>query len=438
MSFLLLTIVSASVSWLLFWIGKWWLSFIPIAFLLLYSGDFISQFSFKSTSKNITREHGALLSWLCIMIGLLLLWHTQSISRYYTTWCIIATNIILLLLSYYHDYKEGMSIFSRWIVISRLLTLAVWWYYHLSSDTLIIISTGASIQVFGTWYIITYFYDHHKEQHQKALLHKEIRAYISIYIISYYIFSGNSVGIVIQLWCTTFLIALRQHFLSYQSTLRHEKSEWLTGRALLQGQKILKRYEDKKDSTYSIMNNFLRRWRIPSHDGLQFLQIAQGIQIVLLIGTSIRQLYHHGDHVLIWYRLGVACFMISLFGIERQDKLFWRYKKFALIIVSGALYVTIFSQSTSRNTIVLWSLAWNCINMFTCLFYDLIIPEPKRILTRNDLLFWMLRTNLTVVVTLLSLFKLQLGGDTLFALWCIIIGTMSFFSYHIWKKYSLV
>ena len=438
MSFIVLFIISIWTSSLFFRIGKGWLSFIPLFFLLLYSGDYIGQFSFKKVWKKVTNRHWALLSWLCIMVGIILLWKTEWILRYYTTGALVTINNIFLLLSYHTNYEDGKTTFSQWTIISRLLLISIGIYNRIELNTILIIMNIASIELFLVREMVWRYCEKNKENEKDILLNKEIWGYITIYFLSFLIFWFSLISSVLQIWYSTFLIALRQHFLSYQSKLIHEKEEWLTGRALLQGQKILKRYEDKKDQTYSIMNTFLEYWIVPSHKWLQFLQIAQGIQMMFLIGISIYKLRNWIEDVLIWYWLWVLCFIINLFWLDRQDKLFSRYKKLSLIITSGALYITVFSQSTSQTTIVVWSLIRNTSNMFLCLFYDTLIPENKRILTRGDLLFRMLRTNLTVIISIFTLFQLSLSWDALFALSCIIIWGTGYFSYHIWKKYSIL
>lgn len=434
MSFLLITLISSCTALILFRIGKWELSIVPAFFVLLYSGDFITQLSFKSISYRINREHGALLSRTFIMIGILLLWHSQSVYRSYSAIATVSLTTLLFIISYHTDYKEWKYVFWQWMLVWWLLLIGTWrWYWGLWLETLLSLATRWSIQLFVIRYGIYQFY----EKDPATEYNKEIRWYMSIYLLIYQIFSYNIlIVIVVQLWCNTFLIALRQHFITYQLELNHEKQEWLNGRALLEWQKVLQRFKDKQDNKYSIMSTLLDWWWIPSKAGLESIQILQWIQIILLISISGWQLYNGVEWTLLRYRLWVACFVITLFCIDRQDKLFWRYKKSVLMLVNGAIYITLFSQELSRNTIVLRSLSRNCINMFTCLFYNTIVSESKRILNRNDLLFWMLWTNVTTIITLLSLVQTQLSGDVLFALGCIIIGCSWFFSYHIWKKYS--
>ena len=78
---------------------------------------------------------------------------------------------------------------------------------------------------------------------------QEIALYICIYVILYGIFDPNMYAvIVIQLWFTTSLIAIRQNYLSTKDNVVNKKKDGLTGRAILSGQKVLERYDNNTQS----------------------------------------------------------------------------------------------------------------------------------------------------------------------------------------------
>lgn len=79
-------------------------------------------------------------------------------------------------------------------------------------------------------------------------------------------------------------------------------------------------------------------------------------------------------------------------------------------------------------------MSWLCLNMITALFYKDLFPKASNLFTHKDILFWLTLIIIGSVLTVLSLTRLTLSGDILFALGCIIIGIVSFFSYHIWRK----
>jgi uncharacterized membrane protein len=72
--------------------------------------------------------------------------------------------------------------------------------------------------------------------------------------------------------------------------------------------------------------------------------------------------------------------------------------------------------------------------MIMAVFYREIFPQAQHILTRKDILFWLSMIIIWGIITILSLTRLALSGQILFALASIIIGLVSFFSYHIWKR----
>lgn len=437
MSFIILAIISSLVWWLLLRIGKWWLLSLPAFLLTTYLIDRLNQFSFKKFTPKIEIEQGITISWIIVMIGLVMLAESQKVWRLYSGFFLICINTLLLVISYYTHYKEWTKNFFRWLISGRCITTLLWIIkYNIDLNFAIKIITIGTIRIGIICHIIPFSFTLSQKENENLNQKKEIISYLFIYLLCYWILWSSYMAVIaLQLWFITVFISLRQQFLSYESHIQHEKQVWLTGRALLQWQKVLKRYASKKDSEYTIMNTAKKYSLIPSHYGLRFLQISQWILILLLIIVSIRWLRHDNTQSLLRYWLGVACFVINIFVLDRQDKFFNRYKKFALVILSSAFYLTLFYNTHINNTFVMTSLGWNCLNMFICLFYDTIIPLQKRILNRQDLIFWMLWTSGTSIITLLSLGSLKLPGDVIFALWCIIVGMISFFSYHIRKKY---
>ncbi len=437
MSFVVLAIIS-SLSWLLLlWIGKGWLLLVPTFFLIIYAIDRINHLWIKKINPRITVEHGILISRCVIMIGISLLMNSQQIGWQSLWLWLVATNTFLLFLSYYNNYQEGKSIFFWGLPLSWIISISIWIInHHIDRTYAMVILTIATVQCIIVLYIIHKYLTTNDNDNNQLYQSKEIVMYILLYLCCYRLLLWNNASIIVlQLRSVTVLISLRQQFLSYQSHIQHEKQIWLTGRAILQGQKVLKRYESKKDTTYSIMNNAISLGIVPSKKWLEFLQLSQWILIVSLIAISVWSLWHNNVQILLRYRLGVLCFVISIFTLDRQDKFFNRYKKLWIIILSSAFYLTLFYKTQINGSFIIASLWRNCINMLCCLFYDTLVPLQKRILNRHDLIFWMLRTNWTSIITLLSLWWLNLSGDIIFALGCIIVGMISFFSYHIWRKY---
>ena len=443
MSFFILTIVS-TITWRMFFrIEKWWFAFIPLFFMILYSIDRFTQISFSNIWNILSTkaEYGSILSWFCIMIWITALAHAQHINRYYNWWFLVVLNTILAIISYQYHYKEWKVIFIRGLLGSRIIMALSWWYrYNYDNISMIIITIGFLETLWVCQSVIVVQWSRLSESDKIFLNYiKELSIYGLCYSICYRIFPHSYLSmIVLQMLCTTIFIWLRQQFLSYQSQLHHEKNTSLSARALLEWQKVLTRYENKKDSTYSFMNGILSRWFLPSQKWLALLQYIQWIQIIALIFITIRGLWQQEQHIIIRYRIGISCFIINIFLLDRQERFFEWYKKLGLILISSSFYITLFSSTHINSVFIISSLTWNCINMIWCLFYDTIIPLPKRILNRQDLLFRMFIINLTSIISIISLWSLAISNDSIVALWCIIIGIVSFFSYHIWTKYNII
>jgi len=440
MGLLIVLSISIATSFLLFWIGKSRLSTIPIFFSLLYSIDSIWWLSFKSFKWTIKIEHSIIIFRYIVLVGVTLLLYHQHINRITIAVILAILNSFLLVWSHHARYKEWIEIFHWWLVWSYIITIGLaysQWYSEI--DHIMSIMSIWCLLSFVIYHSIDFLvttnnipFDIKNDSIQK----KEFYTYLSISFLCYRIFTPNYLAaLVLQLFVTSIFIAIHQQFLAYQKGLQTEKDNNLTGRAILQWKKVLQRYEEKKDFIYSMMDN-LTQWKlVPSTWWLYMLQSLQFIQTVLFIGVSIYFLILWQAYTLIRYRLGVLCFILTLFFLDRQDTFVHRYKKLWIIMISGAFYMTLLSQYEMNSWFVIGSFLRNCINMIICLFYDTIVPITKRIFKAGDLLFWMIINNLAWIITIISLGYLHISGDIIFALCCIIIGMMGVFSYLIWKKY---
>ena len=442
MEFIILTLISSLTSATFFWIERWRFSVLPAFLFCIYIMDHVGNFSLmNSFSRSWFVRYWSLFSRLAIVIGINILLHSQWLSLYYIGWIIIVLNTILVFISYCTNYKEWESTFFWWLIYARFSLCVQWIIRHdFWLGNIVSVVTISVIWIFllisGIWTRLSQQKKSSEDSIVQIREYKEIIFYIAIYLATYRVIGNNNLAtITIWLWCTTLLIMLRQQFLSYQDEITHEKNAFLSARALLQWQKVLTWYASKKDRTYTTMNAFFQSGLVPSSFGLNGLQIIQWIQMFLLVSLSARQLWNNTQYVLFRYWSGVLCFIISLFGLHRQERFFERYKKLALIVLTWAFYLTLFDSTRVNNSFVWLSFVRSMLNMFSCLFYDVIVPVSKRILTRHDLIFWMLWANFCVVITILTLTILKLSGDVFFALVCIIMGLSSFLSYNIWKKY---
>jgi hypothetical protein len=197
----------------------------------------------------------------------------------------------------------------------------------------------------------------------------------------------------------------------------------------------LERYDDNTRSfSITFFTRLIKNGYMPSGFGMKILQYTQLISISILVIISIVGVINDVGYTLIRYWLGILCFIITLFGIQSQEKFISYYKPIGLTLITGAYYITLFDSTSTGSIFTRWSLSWLCINMITCLFHQELFPARKSLFSHKDILFWLSMIIISSVISILSLIRLPLSGDILFALGCIIIGLVSFFSYHIWRK----
>ncbi len=432
---LLISIISIIYSRFFVWIDFSRLSLIPLFFLIVYIISTLSSFSVFSNHNNIFKTHGFIFSWGLILIWLMILLINQWLVWYHVLIILVIINTLLYYSSYQREYNEWKSLFSRWSIITYLSGIIYILRTHQYEYLLTTLALWSIISLL-IYYSIPLWFTLNDHDQKITKIQQEIALYICIYVILYGIFDPNIYAvIVIQLWFTTLLIAIRQNYLATKDNVINKKKEGLTWRAILSGQKVLERYDSNTQSfSITFFTNLIKNGYMPSAFWMRFLQYSQIISIIGLIIISIHWILYDSGYLLIRYRLWILCFMITLFWIQSQEKLIHYYKPIALTLITWAYYITLFDTAYNPAIFTRGSLSRLCLNMITALFYKEIFPKAKNLFTHKDILFWLSLIIIGSVITVLSLIKLNLSWDILFAIWCIIIGIVSFFSYNIWRR----
>lgn len=434
--FLLISIVSTLIGYFFIWINISRLALIPGFFLLLFTINSLGGFSLKNITEEQLKNYGANISRSIIIIGIIILLINQGLVWYHVISITVIINIILYLSAYQRNYHEGKSVF----IWGMLITFLVWiWYvvWNGQYNSIANIISLWSISFLILFYSMPYLFKKLSEQDQIILSHqRELALYVCLATLIYWIFQPNYHAVIVsQLAFITLCIGVRQTYLTRKKEVKQEKKSWLNGRSLLAWQKVLERYDDQNKSLdLHIFNFLINNEYMPSAYGMKIMQYSQIILILLLITITLWWLFTNTAHTLLWYRLGILCFIITLFGIQSQEKFVSYYKTIAIWLITGSYYITLFDTTRDSGIFTRGSLIWLCLNMITCLFYDDIFPKTKYLFTKNDILFWLSMIIIGGVITTLSLVRLPLNWSILFALWCIIIGMVSYFAYHIWKK----
>ena len=430
--FLFLGVLSILFGAFFLWIEIQRLVILPTIFILLYSISFLSSVSIPNFTKNIAKNSGIIGAWLLILIGIVILLINQWLVRYHVIIITTIFNALLYYSSYKRDYNEGKSLFSWWIIITQCIGI-IYAIRSKNYDSINYIGLLWSISLLTIYYSIPKLFQLNDSDSCIINQQQEVAVYGCIYILIYQIFNPNySAIIVTQLWFTTLLIAIRQNYLTTKDIVLSKKKNWLNWRALLSWQKVLERYDNNtKNFSITFFTGLIKNGCMPSEFGMKILQYIQIINITILVMISIIWAINNAWYTLIRYWLGILCFVITLFGIQSQEKFINYYKPIALTLITGAYYITLFDNTSTSSIFTRWSLGRLCINMITCLFYQELFPASKLLFSQKDILFWLSIIIISSIISIISLVWLPLSGDILFALGCIIIGMVSFFSYHI-------
>ena len=434
--FFIITTISSLVWYFFIWIGISRLALIPLSFLMLFFISILGGLSLWTLTKDQIKNNGALLSWWIIIIGIISLLINQWLVRYYVVIVTVLINILLYISSYQRAYEEGKSVF-LWGTLMTFLSAA--WYLIRTQQygSLANIISIASLSYLILFTLIPYLFQDLSEKDYITIENqKEISLYACIGTILYRIFQPNYNAVLVsELAFMTLLIGVRQTYLTRKIEIKSEKKSWLSGRALLSWQKVLERYDDQNKSLdLHIFNFLIKNNYMPSSYGMIVLQYVQIVLIIMLVMLSVRGLMNNVSNTLLWYWLWIASFIITLFWIQSQEKFITYYKTIAIGLITWSYYITLFDTTSNSSIFTRWSLIWLCLNMIMCLFYEDIFPKAKDLFTKKDILFWLSMIITGGIVTTTSLVWLDLNGSIVFALWCIIIGMVSYFSYHIWRK----
>jgi hypothetical protein len=135
-------------------------------------------------------------------------------------------NIILYYSAYKRNYDEGKKLFSRGIIITQGMAII----YSIQTghyESISYIISAASLTLLALYYTIPLLFPKISDHDYNIITkQQEIALYCCIYAVFYRFFSPNySAIIVIQLWFTTCLIAIRQSYLTTKDTVLSKKRD---------------------------------------------------------------------------------------------------------------------------------------------------------------------------------------------------------------------
>lgn len=433
---IILLSTSLATSYFFVWINIQRLALIPLAIGLAYIVMSLSGFSMPYFTTDMLKIHGAKFSRSLICIGLMLLFISKGLVWFFVVGLTSLINLLLYLSSYQRDYREWKSTFLIWFLTTFILGIG----YILQTGQYHVLGVFVSIYVIG-FFTLTHLMTHLRTQlsesdRTRLQLYKEISAYGIGLTLIYRLFQPSLNAIIVwQLAFITCCIAIRQSYLSRSKEVLQEKKVWLSGRAILAGQKVLDWYDDQSKAFDLHMFNFLiQKGYLPSSFGMKLLQYIQIILIVILIIATVIGLFGQVSYNLVRYWLGILCFVITLFGVKNEEQLLSYYKIAGISIITGSYYITLFDVTSHSSVFTRGSLTRLSLNMMLCLFYEQLFPQAKQLFTRSDILFWLMMIMLGSIITILSLVWLPINSSVLFAIGFIIIGMVGFFAYHIREK----
>lgn len=406
-----------------------WVSTIPLAFFVLYSADRIiglSGWAKKySGRKQVWQEYGWSLSWIVSMLWLIYLWQQQWFPRYSTSWLLFMINILGRAWSFRKNYTLGEHIFIHGGRATSLvlIILSIWHSPSWTWEIAILITTLRQI---------LYRYRLHqptKDNDKKYFLtSKEVCNHLWRYsIIGTVVLPDRGSGLVLIMAYNAIILGLY----NYSTTLEiytNQPQKVLRPRDILQGKTFHEANERHDTFWWSLLKRLYKQWRIPSWGWLQFLQCINILSLSwLLLWTGISYFQTSDISIMLWYRIGVICFIIALLATHRESYWYHRYKKIAFIIAVTALYVTMLPLGIETMHIVIISALWQIGHIGFIINGGRFLKQYN--ITVSDRLLWLGSIIACTAITIFFVFTLPIKTDIAFALTCIIIGLIAFLSY---------
>lgn len=438
LGFLLLSIISGIVGYFFLWTNVDYLALLPLMVVAVYALSMIWWVPVQKLSKIHIKKYGSTLSWLLILLGIITLLISQGLAWNHVIGSLVILNIVFYLSAYQRNYQEGKTTFLAWIYASFSVAVLYSVRYQHGTNVAYIASIW-SLSMVVIFSIIPLIFSWLANNELILLAQrKEISTYASIAMLFYrLLYPQPNLIIVSRIVIGAIIIAIRQNYLSRKELFVQEKKVWLSGRALLEWQKVLERHDRQHTSRDLHFFDFLiAKWYMPSRYGMKILQYAQMICIFLLASYTIYWLYISESYILLRYRIGIGWFMITLFGIQYKERLAKYYKSMAIILLTWSYYITIFDVAQQTSSFTRRSLLRLSLNMMFALFYEEVLPSQSQIFNKKDINLWLGMIIVWGIITTTSLVWLPLNSSLLFALWCIIVGMVGYFSYNIWNKHN--
>lgn len=413
-----------------FWIQMPRVSIVPLAFFIIYSADRIiglSGWARKYNGRKYLRQHyGWSLSWILSMIGLIYLWHQQWFPRYSTSGLLLVINIFARWWSFLRGYTLGEYIFVHggWAASLGLIMLSFWeapgsaWWIAILLTTL--------------W---QFLYRYRLNQvtpdsnHKKYFLtSKEICNHIRRYSIIGTIMPPDRGGWLVMVMAYNAIILSLYNYSHTLELYTQQPQKILRPRDILRWKTFHEAQEDHDTFWWSLLKRLYKQWRVPSGDGLQFLQCSNILALSgLLLWTGIRYFQSGHISIMIRYWIGVICFLIALIATHKESYWYHWYKKIAFVIAVTALYVTMLPLGIGAMNIVIISALRQILHIGFIINGGRFFERYS--ISSSDRLLWLGCIIACTIITIFYVFALDITTDTAFALACIIIGLIAFLSY---------
>ncbi len=427
------------------------LGVIPLLFVI-----FISLASFSDNEnwiswkriKNFLLDNILTFSWILIQIWFFFFLTYYNLEELKIILWWIGINILLLIISYAFNFKDGKKIFHIWLYFNQLsllvyLSFKIPFFVYIETLLNIILYLG----ILNLWiYIFINFIIWIFRKVDQSIKNLLFPYFIIVSIISIYKLTAFNH----HLW-----LFLGQFFifgilsLLYISKLIYEKNNSIQNNTLpkekliekiLNGEKILN-YR-KKINTIS---DFLIRFYKYFSNQPFISQLLLSILNILLIFWQIFVLFQNiqnPNNIIsyeILYRTAIAIFFTN-FLIMKQLKLYYKIQRiFLFFILNFSIYLSLLHIFGKNLTLLIWiAIIWNLANSLVVLFSkDTIF---KKILSSAD---YQIRTFTNIIawfINLFFIFKLNLDYHLKFSISTIYIGLILFLNIYIlktlekWKK----
>lgn len=406
-------------------IGLWYLSFLPIIFLVWFLSYYGLTHPIKIKSSEFFEKYSLYIAWIIILFWLFGVLNFFDFHLVKVLLILISINLILRIFSYFIDYKDWKSVFMFWyyfcvlfLLIASIILFDIQEFFKIFSY---LRNFNLSILAFFV-YIVGLFKEVKKYMNYKLFIFW-IGAIIIFFVNQ---ISNIYVSLTLSILFLTGLFSFLFKILQYQPISQERKN--ISIRRILAGERITCR---KKYFSSIFMENF---FQFVSHMPL-FVKWSLELMNILLMLVAIVNYFYHRKHFTTFNQLlywVIIAFFIGNILILKKIKFNSLIQNLALfLVINFAFYLSLFSYFNGN----VWSVVvWAIIRSIVSIAFMFYIPKSfNHLFDKRDYTYWTISIILITLLNSVLLMKTSLAWELIFFLILLYLGIQGMFLFYALK-----